>query len=238
MKIDLIDVRETLPSGGSAKVTVPMKIVKEWGKAEERLSEDRPGVLLTFVKKFPVCFIRSDGKVILELPENVVTSGEYPSELIKKVREVLVKDQMKTLADQYEDLLQKLATGHISNQAFDNEVEKIIGKLKEISRTHVQIFRGRDLHFIDAGELEHLFASMSIEDEEMKEESFHSLIDDIRGIKEDAKNIETVLKRLDEEFKERKVDRNRFETIKERYLGKLTLAEKRLDRLRNFVNDP
>jgi len=239
MEIEYIDMRETLPSGGSVKVTIPMKIVKEvWRKTEEKLSEDRPGVLMTYVKKFLVCFFRSDRKIILDLPENVVSSSEYPAELIEKVREDMIRHQARTLAERYGNFLRDLATGRVSKRVFENEVERILVNLREMSRSYAQIFSRRDLHFIATGELEQLLASMSIEEEKKREERFLSLVDEVKSLKEDAENIRGLLEKLDHGFREGRIDKDYYEAIRERYQGRLTLAEKRLERLRKLVNDP
>jgi len=239
MEIEYIDMRDTLPSGGSVKITIPMKIVKEiWKKTEEKLSEGRPGVSLTFVKKFPVCFFKSDKKIILDLPENVISSREYPVEVVEKVKEEMIKYQAKIFAKQYEDMLRNLVTGKISKYTFEKEVKRILGNLNKVSEGLKQILSQRDLRFIATVDLERLLVSMTIEEEKEREERFLSLMDEVKSFKEDIENIKELLKKLEHAFKEERINKKYYEIVRERYQGHLTLAERRLDRLRKLVNDP
>jgi len=238
MEIEYITVRETSLSGGSAKVTIPIEMVKKWGKTKEKLSEGRPGVSLTSIEKFLICFIRSNGKLIMELPENVVASSEYPAEVMENVRKALIRYQAKTLVERYENLNRGLATGLISKQSFDTEVDKILVGLGKEIKTHAQSFSQRELHFMDIGKFDQLIASILIDEEQVREEDFLALIDDVKKFKDELDSIRGILKQLENGFADGRISAKQYEMLKERYTGKLTLAEERLNRLTKLVCGP
>ena len=63
-------------------------------------------------------------------------------------------------------------------------------------------------------------------------------MDEVKSFKEDIENIKELLKKLEHAFKEERINKKYYEIVRERYQGHLTLAERRLDRLRKLVNDP
>jgi hypothetical protein len=235
MEIEFIDIRETFESGGSVKVTIPMEMVRRWEKTKERLSEGMPGMLLISIKKFPICYIRNDGKLILELPENIMKSGDYPTELIEKVREALIKLRVGEFSNQYESYLREFISGRISEQEFNNEAGKISESLRNEAKGYVNSLGKRELHFVATDDMEQLLATESMDEERKNEENFHSLMDDVKKIKDEADEIKGLIEKLEKGYQQKKISKIKYEIFRERLLGKETLIENRLKRLQKLV---
>jgi len=240
MELEYIDIRDTFASGGSVKVTIPMRMVKEvWRKSEERLSEGegRPGEFrtLTVLKSFPVCFIRGDGKLIIELPENAMGSTDYPGELRNKIREEWSKYQRRLLAEECDKLYVKFAIGEISEQEIERQFGQFRSKFKQMARFYRRAFSDRELHFIASDDLGQLLATISIDQEREKEESFLSLMDDVKKLKEELEGIRDVLNQLERGFTDGRIGAEQYRILRERNLGKLSVTENRLNRLKMFV---
>jgi len=213
MELEYIDIRDALGSGGSAKVTIPMKMVKQvWKKVEEEPKENlgRPGEIrtLTSPKNFPVCFIRGDAKLIIELPENAMRSLDYPEDIREKIRQEWSKYQRRLLADEWDKLCEKCAKGNLSELEIEEQFSKLRTKFKEMARSQRAVFSERELHFISADKLDQLIVNISIDNEREKDESFLSLIDDATHFNNELKAIKNTLRELEHGFSEGRVARN------------------------------
>jgi len=236
MDYELVDVREVIPSGGSVKITIPMKLVREvWKKAELRLSEGRVGATLTFVPKFMVCFIKSDGKILMELPEAVLRSDEYPEELKRNVRARVVEYLKRKYSDEVGKLFERLVRRELSEDGFRLKLDKLKRELADAARTFRDTFSERELHFIVAGEFDRFLSLASMERERVKEEAFKDLLEEVERVVDEVRRLKELLGLLDDRFKEGWISEKTYEMLRERFLGELSLAEGRLDKLRDVV---
>jgi len=230
MKFGYIDTRTTSPSGGSHKVTIPISVLKEtWGKSDGEIK---------YKKGFQVCFIREDDKTLLELPERVLNSKDYSEELKEEVSKEWLRHRRKIVAEECDELYVKLSKGQISESEFDARFSHFKDEFKQTARDHRTAFSERELHFIASNDLGQLLAAISIDEEQEKEEALQSLAEDVKKFQDESEKMRDVLKLLEQGFKERRITENRYEMLRELHKGKLTLAEDRLNRLKEVLCAP
>jgi len=233
-----MDIREVLHSGGSVKVTIPIKIVRDlWKKAKVKLSEGMPGATFTFVEKFPVCFILLNGKVVMDIPENVLKSDEYPDNIKSKVMEELGKIRKRRLSEELNKLCEELAKGVITESEFDRRLEYLRKDLKELARLYKKLFKDRELHFISSGHLEHLLASFLLDEEKEAEEEITSILEYVKKTKYEYENMKQVLEDLNRTLRAGKISKKLYDNLRERYLLKLDFIKQRQRRLIESVKD-
>jgi hypothetical protein len=222
MGFNYIGMRVAIPSGGSYKVTIPLKIVDEVWKKKEN---------------FLICFIQSNGNVILEPPELVMRDPGYSDELKSRVNEDMLKNEKKLLIKKLEELYGDSVKG-MSRWEIERRINDIKVKLIEMARFHEFAFSQRELHFIHTDKIGDLFATLSINEEQEKEEEFLGLMDEVKKMKEEVKRLKDVLVQSEKVLTRDKLGKDLYEKLRERYIGKLTLAEQRLNRLKSIINDP
>lgn len=219
-------MRVTLPSGGSHKLTIPMTVLKDvWRKTEDEIK----------YRRFPICFIQANHGILLEPPEDVLRSTGYSEEIKERVKSDWLEYQKKIVSAKFEELYEKLAEGKISEWEFEGFFSRLRGELRGMASSYRTAFSERELHFIAAEDLDGFLSVMSIEEEQEKEEKFYTLLEEVKEIKEEVEKIKGILKLLDHNFKEGKISKKRYEPLRERFLGKLTLAEERLSKLRAIL---
>jgi hypothetical protein len=219
-----ISTRIAVPSGGSYKVTIPITLLKEvWGKT----SRD-----VRYGRSFPVCFLQSNHKVLLELPENVLKSEEYPKELKAEVKEDWHRYNRRIVVKEY-DRIVRVA---LSTQRFDTIFEEFKERVQDMVGTYRSAFSGRELRFIETGDIDSFLAALLIEEEAEKEEELSSLLEDVRRFVDEVGEIKKILSMLGQSFMDGMISREMYEGLRERYLGRLTLAENRVKRLREVLD--
>lgn len=228
MSYKLMDIREVLHSGGSIKVTIPIKIVRDiWKKAKITLSEGTPGATFTFVEKFPVCFILFDEKVVMDIPENVLESDEYPEYIKSRVMEELGKIKKRRLSEKLNKLCEELAKGVITESEFDRRLEYLGKDLKNLARLYKKLFKDRELRFISLGELDQLLASSLLEEEIEAEEDLTFILGYIKETRHKLENMKQVLEGLDQMLKVGKISKKLYYNLRERYLLRLDFIKRR-----------
>jgi hypothetical protein len=219
-------MRVSLPSGGSHKLTIPVTILKEkWRKSDEEIKYDR----------FLVCFIEKDGKILLELPEYVIESSDYPEEVKKKVSEDLSLYQKRLLAKMCDELYVRYITGNIHEAELEIQINRFKEKFTKMAKSYRTLFSQRELHFIASDEFNQLLAAIAMEEEKEKEENFLSLLDDVKKLGEELTKIRSILFELDKNFSEGKISRKMYELLREKFSGKLVFAESRMKRLKETI---
>jgi len=238
MKTEYIGLREVIVvSSGSVKVTIPKKIVREvWRKSEEKLT-DEGKILKSFVKKFLVCFIKTDDKILLDLPEKIVKSKDYPDEVIEKLKEDMCEYGKRKFSEEYEELLRGLARGNITEEVFNAKLRPFVVKLTEDAKRFKQLFSERELHFISKGQVQSLLLSLLLKNEEEKEEEFKILLQSIQQIIDERNNLENLLEKLEERREEGVLSQRSYEILRERFRGEHALIERRVDKLKNVICD-
>jgi len=222
MEFSYIGMRVAVPSGGSYKITIPLKIVEEvWRRGGN----------------FLVCFIQSNGRVVMEPPELVIRNPEYPENLKRKVNEDLLKNKKQLLIKELEKLYEGSVKG-MSQWEIERGINDIKMKLIEMAKDHKCLFSQRELHFVQTDRIGDLFAILSVSEEQEKEEEFLGLLDQVKKVKEEVKRLKDVLAISKEASARERLGEDLYKKLRERYIGKLTLAERRLNRLKNFINDP
>jgi hypothetical protein len=218
-----ISMRVAVPSGGSYKVTIPMAILREvWGKS----SRD-----VRYGESFPVCFIQSNNKIILELPENVLRSEEYSRELKVRVREDWHTYNRRIVVKEY-DRIVRVA---LSSQRFDVVFEEFKRRVQDMVMTYRGAFSSRELRFVETGEIDSLMAALLLAEEAEKEEELTSLLYDVRRFVGEVGEIKKMLAMLDQSLADGVISKRVYEGLKERYLGRLALAEERVKRIREAL---
>jgi len=107
-----------------------------------------------------------------------------------------------------------------------------------MAKDHKCLFSQRELHFVQTDRIGDLFAILSVSEEQEKEEEFLGLLDQVKKVKEEVKRLKDVLAISKEASARERLGEDLYKKLRERYIGKLTLAERRLNRLKNFINDP
>ncbi|MEM2614533.1 MAG: hypothetical protein QXO15_10010 [Nitrososphaerota archaeon] len=225
MGLEYISTQITILSGGSYKTTIPMKIIKEKWRKNRKDRRDA----------FPVCFIQKDGKVLLEIPENMMNSDEYPEEMKTKAKETYFKYIKRNTLKKYEDLSTQYIEGKISHTEFESRLNKLSRELSGMVSSYKRIFSERELQFITLGELDKLLAITSIEEEIEREEAFILLMDDVKSIKEELRNYKHILGKLNEGFAEGRISRKYYEVLRERFLAKIEYLEQKINELRRLI---
>lgn len=223
--VEYIRMRVTIPSGGSHKVTIPAEVLRgKWRKEPKGAG-------------FPVCFLQEDGKVILETPERVLGSRLYPREVLERVREDYIRYQKNAIANRYERIIRNLVVGRVSELDFKREFGFFLSFAEGLSRECVKAFNTRELHFIQASQIDQLITSIMLEYEKDREEYFTGLLDEVKRIRDDAEDLRGLLSKLESGFKEGRISEVVYRRLREMLLGRLTLAESRLDRLRDVLKE-
>ncbi len=234
MKLRYVDMRVAIPSGGSAKVTIPIVIVEEhWRKVRYDVPHDKKAGKC--IDSFPICFIQEDGKVLIEPPENILKSEDYSEELKSQINTDWLKHQRKVIAKEWDEIYVSFAKGQITENDLEERLHTLRKRIKEMAIHYRSAFSERELHFMSADDIGQLVAAISIEDEHEKEERFLSLIEDVTDFNSQLYNIKNTLRQLEQGFSEGRVSKNYYEILRERYLGKQTLVEERLRRLKKIV---
>jgi len=222
-------MRLTQPSGGSHKLTIPITIFREtWGKSDEETKKER----------FLLCFIQENGRIVLEPPENIMKFTEYPLELKNKVNDEWAIFRKELLAKEGNELFDKLAKGEIPEVNFDKQFDHYKENFMKMASANKSAFSERELHFIASDDFAQLLATIFLGEEERKEEDFNALMEDVKKIKDELSAIREILKMLEEGFGEGRVSTKHYEFLKERYLGKLSLAERRFETMKKVLADP
>jgi len=222
MKPEYIDMRPTIPSGQSLKITIPAKIIDEkWRRSRS--------------ERFPVCFIQENGKVVMECPEDILRRREYQNEVTEKIKEDWINWRKKEIAKQIEQCDTDLARGKVTKVEYDMRCDELIREFKKMSIDFKRAFSEQELHFIKIRDSNQLVAFLLIEAEQEIEENFVTLLSDVKRIKDEAKELKGIITGLEKEFKEGRIEEKLYKVLKERFKGKKMLADERLERIRKIL---
>lgn len=215
-------MRKVTFSGGAARVTIP-PVVKEMLEIEE---DDR------------IVFIWKGGLIFIENPKRLSVETLYEERIVRMLK--LIKEKYK-IAKRLIDNVNKYASGKMDRARFSAERVKIEEKLEELNKIFERISSGlpslneRDLRFVSTNRTDELLTLISIEGESEMEENFRATIDFIKSVKEEVNEMKGLLKKIEEGKNQGRIPREDYEVLRERYLGRLMLAETRLKKLKDVL---
>ncbi|MEM5853690.1 MAG: AbrB/MazE/SpoVT family DNA-binding domain-containing protein [Candidatus Aenigmatarchaeota archaeon] len=225
-EIEVIEARTVVFSGhpSSARVTIPPKIVKR----------------LKIKKGDQLAFIAGDKFVIVENVRRMLP------EILKQESLLFVLNIIGQITEKSKelDMLEKrYVKGEVGEADWRSEYEKLMKEMKELMKILNEIkekvpskfFSERELHFVSSNEIDQLLAAIAIDEEQEKEMNFLALISEVETLKAEVDDLRDTLSKLENSISEGKISKGQYTMLKEKYLGKLTLAEDRLKRLKKLV---
>jgi hypothetical protein len=220
MQAKYFGMRFVVPSGGSFKVTIPKEIVEEvWRRNNEF---------------FPVCFLQIDEKLIAEDIEKMVRK-DYPNEILARAKQDLEQYGLSVKAKKDAELMRQFLEGKIPKERYlflkaryEESFQKIIEKFRDV-------LKERGLHFLEIKDFEDMLVILSTIEEKEKDEELLMLLDDIKRFKEEAETLEYLLKLLEKNWRENKIDFELYDKLRTRYEEKLNSAKERVNKLRDVL---
>lgn len=219
------------PEGRYARVVLPPEVI-------ERLELKEPSVEEKERAEERVVFI-IDGELVI-LANLRKLAEEFLDEMSKNTLKLLKKKW--ELTKQVTKNYRKWIDGEMDINEWNRERNEKEKELNQLNSFFARISTGissflseRELRFTSAGNIDQFLSAILIEEEEEKEEDFLFVIGYIKQIKEDVNKMNVFLKNLEEERKKKKLSSHDYEILKERFLGKLTLAQERLKKIRSML---
>lgn len=208
----------------SARVTLPPEVVKVLELKEE--------------KKDDVLFVVNGNLVIIG---NLRRISEKALDEHTRLTLQLLRKRWE-IARQLLDEQEKYYLGKIERIEFDKTKEQKREELKKLNQIFSQVsssasqFLGeRELHFASAIQLDQLLTFVSIEEESEKQENFLTILEYVTQMKEEEMNLKRLLEILEERKNQGKMNWADYNEAREKYLGRLELAEERLKKLKNIL---
>lgn len=121
-------------------------------------------------------------------------------------------------------------------RAKEEELRKLSEIFKQIySKLPKGLLSERELHFLSMDRLDQLMAVVSMEEEKEREEEFIELSEGIKRVRESINSLRALLSKLDDGWRKGRIPQKDYKVLRERYIGKLTLAEERLMKLKELL---
>jgi hypothetical protein len=221
--VEEIQVRKVIFHDTAARVTIPPNIQKILGFS-------------TRAKSAHLVFISKGGIVFIENLERMAPSTLLNDKIVRLLR--LIKEKYE-LSRNLQEAMEKLVAGRITLENFLEESRQISKKLEEVNNIFKSLklptLPERDLHFVLISQIDELISFLSLQEEAEEEEEVQFLIEEIKRMKYEVEHLKSLLKHLEEREELKILEKGRYDSIKERYLGKLSLAENRLKRLKDAI---
>lgn|GEM_PF-5016216 len=180
MSLKFIAIRWATKTDESARVTIPIVLVRDFWKIEK-------------AESFALCFFVQDDKVSLDLPERIIKllPPEEREKLVEEYRKYRRAEVFKIYLETLEDIVR------CEPEIRKRRMQMFFDKLQEMINKDAGLLKERELHFISTGKITGCMASMFLDLQEVEEESISHLLYEIERLKTEIKSITSSLKELD-----------------------------------------
>lgn len=223
MDLKFAGVRWATKTNGSARVTIPIDVVKSMWKEE--------------IRDLPVCIIKEDDKILLDLPENVMNKGFLSPEDEKRLMDEYLKYRRAQVGNLYIKTVESMARLYYEKEKFDREKRIFLNKLEKMLEKNAGIFKERELHFISAGRIAECMASIFLDLQELEEENISSLLEEIKQMKGELNSINSSIKELDLAISRGQVSERDVKEVKGVLEYRSKILKERLEKIRKAIEE-
>jgi polyhydroxyalkanoate synthesis regulator phasin len=220
MQLEYLGLRWVVKRGGSHQGTIHPLVVQHWGRREAH--------------SFPICFLKSEGKILIEDFERLQTL-DYPDDTKKKAAKDYPQLRLRKFKERYNKLSGQLVKGEINSLTFENSINELLNQFK---RDSVEFGRktGRQLmQLIDSKNLPGILSLIQSFERTESAQRLDILLKDINGMKEEEKEITELLCVLESSRKDGRIGKAEYRMIKDTHNEKLKDMRAALSRLKSCL---
>jgi polyhydroxyalkanoate synthesis regulator phasin len=222
MQLHYFGLRWVVKRGGSYQATIHPSVVQHWGRKD--------------VDSFAVCFLESDGKVLIEDFERLLTGAlDYPDDVKREALKDYPILRLKKFNEVYKKLTRQLAKGEIEGLNYEKRINELLNQFKGNSLKVGHEMGRRVMKLVDSGDVAGILSLIRSLERTERAQRLEALLEEVRAIKEDEKDVAELLSIIEGGRESGRISGEEYRMIREVYDEELNEGRMALSRLRSCL---